>query len=46
MDFSFPYIIQLLREYLRRVDELIRGKLDASLEAKSKENEKKNNLFN
>ncbi|CAM6046417.1 unnamed protein product [Sphagnum compactum] len=42
IDFAFPYILQLLREYLTKVDELVKDKHDASLEAKSKEDEEKN----
>jgi hypothetical protein len=41
IEFAFPYIPYLLQEYLTRVDELIRDKHGASLEAKSNENKEK-----
>ncbi|KAH8498737.1 hypothetical protein H0E87_017605 [Populus deltoides] len=41
IDFAFPYLLQFIREYTSKVDELIKSKLEALNEAKAKENEEK-----
>jgi len=41
MDFAVPYLLQFLREYSTKVDDLIKDKLEATEEKKSKENEEK-----
>ncbi|KAL5997903.1 hypothetical protein ACLOJK_008837 [Asimina triloba] len=41
IDFAFPYLLQFIREYTGKVDELIKGKLEAIQEEKSKEEEEK-----
>ncbi|KAL5985733.1 hypothetical protein ACLOJK_027720 [Asimina triloba] len=40
IDFAFPYLLQFIREYTGKVDELIKGKLEAIQEEKSEEEEK------
>ncbi|KAI3793232.1 hypothetical protein L1987_35848 [Smallanthus sonchifolius] len=39
IDFAFPYLIQFIREYTGKVDELIKDKIVAINESKAKENE-------
>ncbi|KAJ7543091.1 hypothetical protein O6H91_09G024400 [Diphasiastrum complanatum] len=41
VDFAFPYLLQFLREYTSKVDELIKDKLETINEVKSKEKEEK-----
>ncbi|KAE9451524.1 hypothetical protein C3L33_16595, partial [Rhododendron williamsianum] len=41
IDFAFPYLLQFLREYTGKVDELIKDKLEALTEVKAKEKEEK-----
>ncbi|GAB2274517.1 Clathrin heavy chain [Dionaea muscipula] len=41
IDFAFPYLLQLIREYTGKVDELIKGKIEALNEVKAKEREEK-----
>ncbi|EFJ13237.1 hypothetical protein SELMODRAFT_157554 [Selaginella moellendorffii] len=41
IDFSFPYLLQFIREYTSKVDDLIKDKLAADQEVKSKEKEEK-----
>ncbi|CAH8337295.1 unnamed protein product [Eruca vesicaria subsp. sativa] len=39
LDFAFPYLLQFIREYSGKVDELIKDKLEAQKEVKAKEQE-------
>ncbi|ONK62483.1 uncharacterized protein A4U43_C07F4400 [Asparagus officinalis] len=41
LDFTFPYLLQLIREYTSKVDELMKDKLEAVNENKAKEKEEK-----
>jgi clathrin heavy chain len=41
MDFAVPYLLQFLREYSTKVDDLIKDKLEATEEKKSKEQQEK-----
>lgn len=41
IDFSFPYLLQFIREYTTKVDELVKDKLENLQEVKSKEKEEK-----
>ncbi|KAL0716998.1 hypothetical protein Bca4012_066320 [Brassica carinata] len=41
IDFAFPYLLQFIREYSGKVDELIKDKLEAQKEVKAKEQEEK-----
>ncbi|KAL2526612.1 Clathrin heavy chain 1 [Abeliophyllum distichum] len=41
VDFAFPYLLQFVREYTGKVDELIKDKIEALNEVKAKENEEK-----
>ncbi|KAJ7546238.1 hypothetical protein O6H91_08G031500 [Diphasiastrum complanatum] len=41
VDFAFPYLLQFMREYTSKVDELIKDKHEAIIENKSKEKEEK-----
>jgi clathrin heavy chain len=41
MDFAVPYLMQFLREYTTKVDELIKDKIEATEEKRSKESEEK-----
>uniref|UniRef100_A0A803KRG1 Clathrin heavy chain n=1 Tax=Chenopodium quinoa TaxID=63459 RepID=A0A803KRG1_CHEQI len=41
IDFAFPYLLQFIREYTGKVDELIKAKLEAQKEVKAKEEEEK-----
>ncbi|CAI9767563.1 unnamed protein product [Fraxinus pennsylvanica] len=41
IDFAFPYLLQFIREYTGKVDELIKGKIESLNEEKAKENEEK-----
>eukprot|EP00252_Welwitschia_mirabilis_P023463 TRINITY_DN662_c0_g1_i4.p1 TRINITY_DN662_c0_g1~~TRINITY_DN662_c0_g1_i4.p1 ORF type:complete len:1707 (+),score=385.71 TRINITY_DN662_c0_g1_i4:318-5438(+) len=41
VDFAFPYLLQFIREYTTKVDELVKDKLEAIQEEKSKEKEEK-----
>ncbi|KAJ8446184.1 hypothetical protein Cgig2_015955 [Carnegiea gigantea] len=41
IDFAFPYLLQFIREYTGKVDELIKDKLEAQNEVKAKEAEEK-----
>lgn len=42
IDFAFPYLLQFIREYTSKVDDLVKDRIEAQEEAKSKENEDKN----
>ncbi|KVI07010.1 Armadillo-type fold [Cynara cardunculus var. scolymus] len=39
IDFAFPYLLQFIREYTGKVDELIKDKIESIKENKAKENE-------
>lgn len=39
IDFAFPYLLQFIREYTSKVDELIKDKIEAAKEMKAKESE-------
>eukprot|EP01018_Ginkgo_biloba_P000170 Gb_33028 [translate_table: standard] len=41
IDFVFPYLLQFIREYTTKVDELVKDRLEALQEVKSKEKEEK-----
>jgi len=41
IDFAFPYLLQFIREYTGKVDELVKSKLEAQKEEKVKEKEEK-----
>ncbi|XP_042422922.1 clathrin heavy chain 1-like [Zingiber officinale] len=41
IDFAFPYLLQFIREYTSKVDELIKHKIEAQNEEKTKEKEEK-----
>ncbi|KAE8723368.1 Clathrin heavy chain 1 [Hibiscus syriacus] len=41
IDFSFPFLLQFIREYTCKVDELIKDKIEAQKEVKAKEQEEK-----
>jgi clathrin heavy chain len=41
LDFAFPYLLQFIREYTGKVDELIKDKIEAQKEVKAKEKEEK-----
>jgi clathrin heavy chain len=41
MDFAVPYLLQFMREYTTKVDELIKDKIEATEEKRSKESDKK-----
>ncbi|XP_028123484.1 clathrin heavy chain 1-like [Camellia sinensis] len=41
IDFSFPYLLQFIREYTSKVDELVKHKIDTLGEVKAKEKEEK-----
>ncbi|CAA6654735.1 unnamed protein product [Spirodela intermedia] len=41
IDFAFPYLLQFIREYAGKVDELVKDKLEALSEVKAKEQEEK-----
>ncbi|XP_074361017.1 clathrin heavy chain 2-like [Apium graveolens] len=41
IDFAFPYLLQFIREYTGKVDELIKDKTEAANEIKAKESEAK-----
>ncbi|KAJ8540473.1 hypothetical protein K7X08_030392 [Anisodus acutangulus] len=41
IDFVFPYLLQFIREYTGKIDELIKDKIEAQKEAKAKETEEK-----
>ncbi|KAK9014570.1 hypothetical protein V6N11_005724 [Hibiscus sabdariffa] len=41
IDFAFPYLLQFIREYTGKVDELIKDKIEAQKEVKAKEQEEK-----
>jgi clathrin heavy chain len=41
MDFAVPYLLQFLREYTTKVDDLIKDKIEATEEKRSKESEEK-----
>uniref|UniRef100_A0A166BZ42 Clathrin heavy chain n=1 Tax=Daucus carota subsp. sativus TaxID=79200 RepID=A0A166BZ42_DAUCS len=41
IDFAFPYLLQFIREYTGKVDELIKDKIEAANEMKAKESEEK-----
>jgi len=41
MDFAVPYLLQFMREYTTKVDELIKDKIEATEEKRSKESDEK-----
>ncbi|KAA8549428.1 hypothetical protein F0562_001099 [Nyssa sinensis] len=41
IDFALPYLLQFIREYTSKVDELVKDKLEAVIEVKAKEKEEK-----
>ncbi|KAK4579547.1 hypothetical protein RGQ29_029281 [Quercus rubra] len=41
IDFAFPYLLQFIREYTGKVDELVKDKIEALKEVKIKEKEEK-----
>nr|CAD1822052.1 unnamed protein product [Ananas comosus var. bracteatus] len=41
IDFAFPYLLQFIREYTGKVDELMKDKIEAQSEVKAKEKEEK-----
>ncbi|THU64931.1 hypothetical protein C4D60_Mb01t31690 [Musa balbisiana] len=41
IDFAFPYLLQFIREYTSKVDDLVKDKIEAQNEVKSKEKEEK-----
>ncbi|KAL0744142.1 hypothetical protein Bca4012_085655 [Brassica carinata] len=41
VDFAFPYLLQVMREYTGKVDEIIKDNLEAQKELKAKEQEQK-----
>ncbi|KAM1481850.1 hypothetical protein EV1_033694 [Malus domestica] len=41
IDFALPYLLQFIREYTGKVDELIKDKIEAQNEVKAKEKEEK-----
>ncbi|KAK4798250.1 hypothetical protein SAY86_030576 [Trapa natans] len=41
VDFAFPYLLQFIREYTGKVDELIKDRIEAQNEVKAKEKEEK-----
>ncbi|KAG5064403.1 hypothetical protein JHK85_005586 [Glycine max] len=41
IDFAFPYLLQFIREYTGKVDELVKDKIEAQNEVKVKEQEEK-----
>ncbi|KAF4350817.1 hypothetical protein G4B88_002146 [Cannabis sativa] len=41
LDFAFPYLLQFIREYTGKVDELVKDKIEALNENKAKEKEEK-----
>ncbi|KMZ59834.1 putative Clathrin heavy chain [Zostera marina] len=41
IDFAFPFILQYIREYTNKVDELMKDKIEARNEIKTKESEEK-----
>ncbi|GMN23677.1 hypothetical protein TIFTF001_000226 [Ficus carica] len=41
IDFAFPYLLQFIREYTSKVDELVKDKIEAQNELKAKEKEEK-----
>ncbi|KAL2317476.1 hypothetical protein Fmac_031352 [Flemingia macrophylla] len=44
IDFAFPYLLQFIREYTGKVDELIKHKIETQNEEKTKENEEKEDI--
>uniref|UniRef100_A0A6N2LTC0 protein-serine/threonine phosphatase n=1 Tax=Salix viminalis TaxID=40686 RepID=A0A6N2LTC0_SALVM len=45
IDFAFPYLLQFVREYTGKVDELVKDKINAQNEVKTKEQEEKENMY-
>ncbi|GLT54485.1 hypothetical protein SLA2020_276780 [Shorea laevis] len=41
IDFAFPYLLQFIREYTGKVDELVKDKIESLIEVKAKEKEEK-----
>ncbi|GAU36984.1 hypothetical protein TSUD_150200 [Trifolium subterraneum] len=41
IDFAFPYLLQFIREYTGKVDELVKHKIESQNEVKAKEQEEK-----
>jgi clathrin heavy chain len=42
MDFAFPYLLQFIREYTSKVDDLVKDKIESQKEEQAKEKEEKN----
>ncbi|VAI30588.1 unnamed protein product [Triticum turgidum subsp. durum] len=41
LDFAFPYLLQFIREYTSKVDDLVKDRIESQKEEKAKENEEK-----
>ncbi|KAJ0046627.1 hypothetical protein Pint_06541 [Pistacia integerrima] len=41
VDFAFPYLLQFVREYTGKVDELVKDRIEQQIEVKTKEKEEK-----
>ncbi|AQK56842.1 Clathrin heavy chain 2 [Zea mays] len=41
MDFAFPYLLQFIREYTSKVDDLVKDKIESQKEERAKEKEEK-----
>uniref|UniRef100_J3NAM3 Clathrin heavy chain n=2 Tax=Oryza brachyantha TaxID=4533 RepID=J3NAM3_ORYBR len=41
VDFAFPYLLQFIREYTNKVDELVKDRIESQNEVKAKEKEEK-----
>ncbi|XP_016179317.1 clathrin heavy chain 2 [Arachis ipaensis] len=41
IDFAFPYLLQFIREYTGKVDELVKDRIEAQNQVKAKEQEEK-----
>uniref|UniRef100_A0A804N4S2 Clathrin heavy chain 2 n=1 Tax=Zea mays TaxID=4577 RepID=A0A804N4S2_MAIZE len=41
VDFAFPYLLQFIREYTSKVDDLVKDKIESQKEERAKEKEEK-----
>ncbi|XP_044985487.1 clathrin heavy chain 1-like isoform X1 [Hordeum vulgare subsp. vulgare] len=41
LDFAFPYLLQFIREYTSKVDDLVKDRIESQKEEKAKDNEEK-----
>jgi clathrin heavy chain len=41
VDFAFPYLLQFIREYTSKVDDLVKDKIESQNEERAKEKEEK-----